>query len=380
VRSLRVLITNWSLASYAGTETYVRDLALGLLRRGHTPILYSPSLGEIAQELRRATVPVVDDLNALSVTPDIIHGNQSPELMVALLHFPTVPAVCFCHSWVDLLNGALLHPRVLKYVAVDDTCKDRLLYGHAIPEDRLCVLLNSVDLERFKPRAPLPPLPRRALVFSNYVDDNAHLGAVREACTRFGIQLDVIGSGMNASTAHPELLLGQYDLVFAKARCALESLAVGAAVILCDMRGSGPLVTTGELAHLRRLNFGIRTLTEKVTPDLLAQEIARYDPQDAADVSRRIRATAGLDPFMEEILALYREVIEEHDRAPAHDPLAEGRAAAAYVRWLALNVKWNPAPVQADFLILRLRNRIARVPLLEKPVRLIGRIARAVGL
>jgi len=380
VRTLRVLITNWSLASYSGTETYVRDLALGLLRRGHTPILYSPVLGEIARELRDATVPVVDDLNALALTPDIIHGNQSPELMVALLHFPTAPAVCFCHSWVDPLNGPLVHPRVFRYVAVDDTCQDRFLYEHAIPANRLQVLLNSVDLERFKPRPPLPPRPQRALVFSNYVNDGAHLEAVREACTRLGIQLDVIGSAMNASTPHPELLLGQYDLVFAKARCALESLAVGAAVILCDMRGCGPLVTTGELPHLRRLNFGIRTLTEKVTPDLLVQEIARYDPQDAAEVSQHIRSAAGLDSFMDEMLALYREVIEEHDRAPAPDSLAEGRAAAAYVRWLAGRVKWNPTPVQADFLVLRIRNRIARVPLLEKPVRLLGRVARAVGL
>ena len=39
-------------------------------------------------------------------------------------------------------------------------------------------------------------------------------------------------------------LTGDYDLVFAKARCALEAMAVGAAVVLCDTHGLGPMVTS----------------------------------------------------------------------------------------------------------------------------------------
>lgn len=98
--SLRILIANTTLASLTGTETYARDLALGLLRKGHTPIVYSPELGEIARELRDATVPVVNDLNAIGSTPDVIHGNHNTELMAALLHFPPSQR-SFCHSWTE---------------------------------------------------------------------------------------------------------------------------------------------------------------------------------------------------------------------------------------------------------------------------------------
>lgn len=42
---MRVLITNNTLAGRAGSELYVRDLALALLRRGHTPLAYSTNLG-----------------------------------------------------------------------------------------------------------------------------------------------------------------------------------------------------------------------------------------------------------------------------------------------------------------------------------------------
>ncbi|HEX8474621.1 MAG TPA: glycosyltransferase family 4 protein [Pyrinomonadaceae bacterium] len=381
---LRVLITNTTLATRTGTETYVRDLALGLLRRGHAPVVYSPETGEIARELRKATVPVVEDLGTLAVAPHVIHGNQSAELMAALLNFPGVPGVFFCHSWIGWANAPPRFPRILRYVAVDDTCRDRLALEHGIVEDRLRVLLNAVDLERFKPRAPLPPLPRRALVFSNTANESTHLKAVREACRRAGIQLDVMGAEANASSSQPELLLGQYDLVFAKARCALEAMAVGAAVVLCDMFGSGPMVTTGELERLRRLNFGMRTLREPNDAEVIGREIARYDAADAMEVSRRIRARAGLDALVEEVIELYQEVIEEHAGVGSSDALEEGRAAAAFVHSIGLAVKRECAQFQDDLvsnsLTLRLRNQMPRFPLLERAVRSIARSARKRGL
>ena len=380
---LKVLITNATLASLTGTETYVRDLALGLLRKGHTPIVYAPELGEIASQLRAATVPVVDDLEALGVKPDVIHGNHNTELMTALLRFPGVPAVFFCHSWTDWISSPPSHPRILAYVAVDDTCRDRLLYEHGIPEERLRVVLHAADLERFRPRGPLPERPRRALVFSNNANRWTHLSAVREACARAEIKLDVVGAGVNTQTSRPETLLGNYDLVFAKARCAQEALAVGAAVILCDARGSGPLVTSAELEKLRRLNFGIRTLSEQVGPDLLMRQIERYDAADAAEVSRRVRAGSDLGSVVDDALKLYMEVIAEYKTLPPDDSEEENRAAANYLRWLTLTVRGSLAEREAalaNSLPIRLRNRVGKFPLMEKLMSRLARLSRRSGV
>ncbi|HEV2705921.1 MAG TPA: glycosyltransferase, partial [Pyrinomonadaceae bacterium] len=381
----RVLITNTTLATRTGTETYVRDLALALLRRGHAPVVYSPETGEIARELRKATVPVVETLSGMAVAPDLIHGNQAAELMTALLHFPGVPAVFFCHSWIGWSNVPPQHPRVLRCVAVDDTCRDRLALEHGVGAERLRVLLNAVDLERFRPRTTaLPARPQRALVFSNTANDSTHLAAVREACARAGISLDVVGAEANNSTSEPESLLGQYDLVFAKARCALEAMASGAAVILCDMFGSGPLVTTDEFERLRRLNFGMRSLDRPINAEVLGREIARYDAADAAEVSRRVRASAGLDSLVEEIVELYGEVIAEYAQGGGTDALAESRAAAEFVRSMALAAKRECADFRAELLAssltLRLRNQMPRFPLLERAVRSVARAARRRGL
>jgi hypothetical protein len=198
------------------------------------------------------------------------------------------------------------------------------------------VALNAVDLDRFRPRGPLPARPARALVFSNGAGGRAsHLSAVRAACEGAGIALDVAGGRSGNLLERPEEALGRYDLVFAKARSALEAMAVGAAVVLCDMKGVGAMVTTENLDRLRPLNFGARTLAEPATPAALAREIARYDAADAAEVSRRIRRDAGTGALVDALVALYGEVIAEHRAGPGDDAAAEARAAAAYVQTLA---------------------------------------------
>jgi hypothetical protein len=329
---LRVLITNNTLDQRAGSELYVRDVATALLEQGHQPIAYSTRLGEVADELRRLTVPVVEDLRALGNPPDLIHGQHHVETMTALLHFPGVPAVFFCHGWLPWEEMPPRFPRILRYVAVDELCRQRLVCEHGIAPGRVRLLLNFVDLKRFQPRAALPPRPRRALVFSNYATEDGILRPLRQACASAGLELDVVGLGVGAPCAQPEERLGHYDLVFAKARAALEALAVGTAVVLCDANGLGPLVTAAELDRLRQLNLGLRCLRNPVTADGLLREIGRYDPGDAAQVCQKVRATAGLDAAVDEIVTVYREVLEANAALPPVDREAEGRVAAAYLR------------------------------------------------
>ncbi|MCA1632584.1 MAG: glycosyltransferase [Acidobacteria bacterium] len=369
---LKVLLTNSTLDLRTGTELYVRDLALGLLRRGHTPVAYSTRVGKVGRELRRATVPVVEDLRRVASPPDIIHGQHHAETMTALLHFRNAPAVFFCHGWLPPEEAPPLFPRILRYVAVDDTCRDRLVCEHGIAEESVRVQLNFVDLERFPPRPPLPPRPRRALVFSNYANEATHLPAVREACARARLALDVMGHRSGQPCDEPEKFLGRYDLVFAKGRSALEALAVGAAVVICDEAGSGPLVTSEEVARLRRLNFGIRALREEVSAGALASQIARYDAADAAQVSRWIRERAGLEDALDEIVALYQEVLEEHRGAGPPDADTEGRAAADYLRWAQTDI-WRERESFKSSSVIRLRDRLLAAPLLGPTARALSR-------
>jgi hypothetical protein len=204
------------------------------------------------------------------------------------------------------------------------------------------VLLNFVDLKTFLPRPPLPLRPARALVFSNYA--RAHAAHVRRACAEHGIEVDAIGVSVGAESDAPGDRLGAYDLVFAKGRCAIEAMATGAAVVLCDASGVGPLVSTHNFDDLRRINFGLRALREPLGAEALGAQIARYDAADAAAVSRRVRETAGLDAAVDRLIDLYERVVAEQRDHPQGSADAELRAASAYLRQLAPRLAWTQSP------------------------------------
>ncbi len=333
----RILITNNTLANRAGSELYVRDIATGLRDLGHAPVAYSTVLGEVAEELRLLTVPVLDDLSKLHLPPDIIHGQHHMETMTALAQFPAVPAIYVCHGWLPWEETPPIHPRILRYVAVDDTVRDRLLIEHGIPEEKVEVILNFVDTNRFQPRSPLPSRPHRAIAFSNEISEGGSLDVIRSACSQRGIELDVRGTGIGASLAEPEQILPLYDLVFARGRSAIEALAVGAAVIPVAPDTFGPMVSTENLSRYRSMNFGIRSIQQRITLDALLREIDSYDSSDAEAVSREIRTIADMRKAVEALLQIYERAIEEF-RSTGESP-AESAAFARYLQWLSESMK-----------------------------------------
>jgi Glycosyltransferase Family 4 len=284
-------------------------------------MVYSPLLGPVAEEMEALGIPVVSDLRRLEQAPDIVHGHHHVPTVRALLHFRLARGLFVCHDGLAATDVPPRLGRLRRYVAVDLNCRGRL-EGYGIPEERLRVIHNWVDLTRFVARPPLPPTPRRALVFSNYAGFGTHLEAVQAACRELGLPVDVLGAGSGQHTDQPENALGRYDVVFAKARCAIEALAVGTAVVLCDQRGLGPMVTAADMPWLRSWNFGMRLLREPLAVAGIVREVRRYDPDDAQRASRYVREHAGLPAAVAEYLALYREILAEPaDPAEAEDDL-----------------------------------------------------------
>jgi hypothetical protein len=330
---MKILITHAGFVAYSGTEIVTRDLAAALLRAGHETVIYSPRLGQIADEARRLGVNVTDDLFSLADAPDIVHGHHHQPVMEALLRFPETPAIYLCHDGTHLLDTPCAFPRIQKYLAVDERCRARVELALGATAGNVEIIPNAVDTDRFQPRMPLPRRPRKALLFSNYANSRTHLPTVRRACSKAGIELDVVGRGMGTASDHPETILPKYDLVFAKARCALEAMAVGNAVVLCDYAGVGPYVSEAHFDAMRRKNFGYALLTEPLSADALLNQIARYDAADAAVLSARVRAEASLSKAVMRWESIYLEVLSNFDVARV-DRVEESHAACAYLsRW-----------------------------------------------
>lgn len=368
--SLTVLLTNLVLDWPSGTVIYTRDLALELQRLGHRPIVYTWLNGQAGRELAAAGVEVMDDLWRIRVRPDVIHGHHRPLVRGALLRFPDVPAVVFCHNPSDPWDAPAPDQGIRRYFGVSELCRQRLLAMGA-PADATSVRPNFVDLRKFASGPPLPRKPSRALIFNNYTTSETNLPAIREAAARAGIPLDVIGRGVGNMVDHPENILADYDLVFAVGKAALEAMAVGSAVVLCDTPGLGPMVTSENFAGLRARNFGLAALTNPVTPDRVEQAMSGYDPVDAARVRAIVRQQCGLELAAAELVAVYGQVIAE---AEASRPAASNgitvrrtgshrlapiryRAAkvptVAFYRTFGLGPRRVPGPIRPAYVLAR---------------------------
>lgn len=369
-----VLIATLGLNAPNGTDLYTRDLALALLRRGWLPVVYTSLIGPVADELRRATIPVVDDLDRITAVPDVIHGHHALETLAALARFRDVPALFVCHDALAWHSVAPRSPRIRTYVAVDRNCRDRMIYEQGVPSEMVEILTNAVDLQRFRRRGPLPARPARALIFSNAATEYTFAAPIRAACAARGIEVDLAGLSSGRAVDRPEEVLPHYDLVFGKARCALEAAATGAAVVVCDARGLGGMITTERLDALRQLNFGARTLRNEITPETVGAEIDRYDPADAMAVCDRLRRSAGIDLLAEQYVALYEELCATPRSIPAQDELAElSRSLTVIARNLHSIRPRYARGVQ------RLR-RIANTRPVAAATRALDRLMRRVGL
>lgn len=189
--------------------------------------------------------------------------------------------------------------------------------------------------------------------------------------------LDVYGIGVGRPLTRPEAVLGDYDIVFAKGRAALEALAVGTAVVVYWWRRLGPMVTTDQLERLRELNFGVRAMGARLAPEEFGREIERaiaaYNPADAADAARRVRAVGGHESVIDEVVKLYEEVIAEHRSAPERNPEEEARAAAAHVRAMSL-LHYKQRDLIYSSTPFRLTDRLLKTPVLGSLGRAVGRV------
>lgn len=324
---MRVLITNLFLANNSGSEVVVELLADGLRRAGHQPMVLAPTLGPQADRMRTRGHIIVDRVAALPAAPDIIHAQHVTVALSALAAFPETPAVFACHSANFEVEAPRPHPQIRRWIAVDDLCRDRCL-SRGVPPDRLSVILNAVDFERFGRRPALPARPRRALLLAK---NEGHVAAIRAACASENIDLVTLGPAFGRVEHQIERELPGYDLVFATARMALEAAAVGCAVIVCDGRGFAGLLTTERLSEWRKFNFGAGLLAQPTTQQLAAEAIAAYDAQDASRVTDRLRAEASLTDSIAQHVAVYESALSD----PEPDRRYVAAATASWVEDLA---------------------------------------------
>ena len=306
---MNILITNIQLTVPGGTVSYVNDLATGLKKRGFRVEIYTAKVGLVGNDLIQAGFNVVTNLGNLKNIPNLIHSHHNPVTMDVLMKFKNTPVVFFLHDKTSPFDHPIKHPNIVKHVAVDYNCLDRLLYKGKIDKKHAAVIYNWVDTGRFKIRTTFNDKPLKALVFSNYATKNNYYKIIERACTMAGLQLTAIGSGMGNAVKNPEEILGQYDLVFAKAKAAIEALATGAGVILCDYGGLGEMVNQSNIAYLRKYNFGRKTLTRPIDTTAIATEISKFNSNENRLNAHTISKEASFEKTLDVLVDFYKTAV-----------------------------------------------------------------------
>lgn len=325
---MRILLTNKQLIGGTGTETIIRDLAVGLRRNGHTVVTYSPQVGRAAATIRATGTPVATSVADIAEAPDIIHGHHTGPTMAALARFRKVPAVFVCHDFSSEYDDPPLHPRIHRYLYVRDSLRGRLCDERGIDPARTIRWLNSIDLQRIGPAASPPRALRTAALFT-------HPGAIPqpellgEICQRRGIEFR--GEALDKSTVTPLDAIRGVDLVFASGLMAIEALAAGHVVVNADRFGVGGLVTFDRLDHFGKWNFAIGALSSHPRLSSLEADLANYDPDDAARVCEQIRSDWSVERGVQRLEKIYHDVIGEAQNAPVFNRDSEGLAVAKFL-------------------------------------------------
>jgi UDP-3-O-[3-hydroxymyristoyl] glucosamine N-acyltransferase len=306
---VRILITNVQLDHRTGTEIVVRDLESGLRERGHDVCVYTPRPGILSDEITARGGLVVDTLDLVPFVPDVIHAHHNGPATEAALCFPHTPLVFVCHSrnaHIDMAPGV---PSVSQYVAVDLNCRERLV-AEGVPVDSIHVISNAVDIGRLVTRGDVSAPLRKAAVFSNQARDGGFVESVRRACASAGLALDEFGMGVGRTLDDPECRLAEYDVVFAKARCAIEALAAGCAVIAVDEAGYGGLVTYADVDWMLDWNVGDRCLQRAHDPVAIEEDLRRIDAEDVGRVSDLVRRRCSLEASLDAYELVYKAAME----------------------------------------------------------------------
>jgi hypothetical protein len=312
---------------------YVYDLALGLQSMGYTPICFTPRRGDLARAMELRGISVIDDLQTMAQSPDLIHGNHTLETLAAAMRFPKVPALYVCHDSTTWHDTAPHLPNIVQYVGVDEACCDRIINGGRIPPERVRQISNGVDTTRFPIRTALPQSPTSILLFG-YQFGKSRIELLRRVS---GLHVEAIGVGSKTGyVTSPATILSQFDIVFARGRSAREAIATGAATIVADSERIGGMVSSSNYDLFERNNFGRRLLELPWNPAVLQAEIAKYSASESLRVAKRHVDRTNQAGKIDELLELYQSISEEWDPSK-FSPDLYFEQASKWLSWATLN-------------------------------------------
>ncbi|MFA5524407.1 MAG: glycosyltransferase family 4 protein [Tissierellales bacterium] len=358
-----------------GAETHVVSLAKQLKNKGHHPVVIS-SGGIYEQELIIEQIPhyraklaekglkaTTDSIKVMksvirSDKIDLIHAHgRIPAFIGKIISIMTnTPFMTTAHAKFDDSGiYKLISFWGKETISVSEDIKDHLVNNFGVNENRITIIKNGIDTEKFNSKADTSKLEKEIATtkesikivyisrLSGALSDVAKkvIDAVNKIRQKgIAIDLVVVGDGddflsvkdysKKISTDSGETfinvlgkrtdiaeILAFGDIAVAVSRSALEAMSCEKAVILVGGEGFMGLLTEENLSIAMANNFTGRTVKEEITAEKIAYEIEKVIGKDCskkrAELGKLGRQVVidhfSIDSMTDETIKIYKKLI-----------------------------------------------------------------------
>lgn len=275
---MKIVFTAHSLKYYGGTESYTYTLTKELVKQGHEVFCFSLQLGNVAEFMIEEGIFVTNDLNELPTDIDIIHGQHKLETTMVCAKYPYTPAIFVSHGTVPWQEQPPLIDQIVYYVAISEEVKSYLNLQYGISNDKIKIIRNGVDLNRYKELKEINNKPKKLLLLSNRFNDNV-LNVITKACEILNLELKIVGQ-RGKKTWDTEKEINDVDIVVSLGRGTLEAIACKRFAIVYDYKGGDGVLDPDNYTKIREKNFSGRTNNQNYTIEQFVNEIEKKYSRD----------------------------------------------------------------------------------------------------
>lgn len=268
----RILITNFAIRDYTGSEIDSLDIANYFLKQDYKVDIFTLNFNEPLKSRvnKEISVYTYDDTDKLSTHYDLIWAHHFP-LLDYLLFNKKITATYI--NFVSLSSYEPLEFPPVYYKELSNIC---LLSNEAknIYEEKIDIK-DSIIFPNYIPNEFLNSKPReikkldKICIISNHIPDE--LEKCAEIFNKEGIETDIYGMGHKWEKITPEILK-KYDLVITIGKSVLYSLYLKIPCFIYDHFGGDLFVNKNNISNSYDFNFSGRACKIKLN----AEEIYKY--------------------------------------------------------------------------------------------------------
>ncbi len=332
---MKILVVTQYLDDFAGTELFVLDLVKGLKKRGHKAFVFSPVLGGVAKEIKKADIPITDNISDYRNEKfDIIHAQHHPTTILARAAFPDTPMIFMSHGVLpDIEQPPPIDLGISGFVAVSEEVKNHLGQRYNIPGEKITIVRNGVDLNKFKVKRKTKEKLESILVISNRYNDQTR-ETIEGAARSLGASLLHIGLPENP-VCNTLPFIEKADLVISLGCGSLEAMACARNVVVYDINGGDGFIDEKNFFEVRKNNFSGRRFHYKYNQSDLAKELLKYNPK----IGEKLRKIVTKEQSLENTIQLLLEAYKSASATDAKRDLAKWQKAGGMKKLAEFTLK-----------------------------------------